>query len=117
IGLDVTEWRGIIDHFHPLHFLLWLMYHSVSRSQSLAMGMSKAAAMKKAKAEEKEHKRCAQIPRPEDCEPSNTEEFVPSSLEMIDDFQMDDAGAELDSWFADRDQGEWQRPARNRENQ
>jgi len=115
IGLDVSDWRGIMDHFHPLHFLLWLMYHSVSRSQSLAMGMSKGAALKKAKAEEVENKRCAQIPRPEDCDPTNTEEFVPSSLEMIDDFQMDDAGAELDSWFADRDQGEWRRPARNRE--
>lgn len=115
IGLDVSEWRGVLDHFHPLHFLLWLMYHSVSRTQNLAVGMSKKAALAKAKKEEAEQLRCAQIPRPEDCAPSNTEEFVPSTTEMIDEFEMLDAGAELDAWFSDRDQGEWKRPPRKRQ--
>lgn len=116
IGLDVSEWRGVLDHFHPIHFLLWLMYNSVSRAQSLATGMSKKKALEQARKEEAEAQRCAQIPTPEGCENAlrtNTEEFVPSTLEMVDEIGTMDAGAELDVWFNEKDQGEWERPPRN----
>jgi N-acetyl-anhydromuramyl-L-alanine amidase AmpD len=115
IGLDVTEWRGVLDHFHPLHFLQWLMYNSVSRAQALATGMSKKKAIELAKKEEAEARRCAQIPTPEGCENtlrSNDEEFVPSTLEMVEEFDTGDVGAELDVWFNEKDQGEWERPPR-----
>jgi N-acetylmuramoyl-L-alanine amidase len=113
IGLDVKEWRGILDHFHPIHFLLWLMYNSVGASQGLAVGVSKKKAQDMARKEAAEAQRCAQIPRPTDCAPSNAEEFVPSTSEMIDEVDLIDGGRELESWFGDRDvQREWKRPER-----
>ncbi len=113
IGLDVTDWRGILDHFHPIHFLLWLMYNSVSAGQGLATGVSKKKAAEMAKKEAAEAERCAQIPRPLDCAPSNAEENVASTTEMIDDRELTDPGPELDEWFNERDQGEWRRPERS----
>lgn len=41
IGLAVKEdWGGVLDHFHPIHFLLWLTYHSSSRVKALSVGKS-----------------------------------------------------------------------------
>ncbi len=57
IGVAGEPWDGILDHFHPIHFLIWLTFHSNTRARELARGKSKreiakdrAQAAKKAEA-------------------------------------------------------------------
>lgn len=56
IGLAFKEWTGVVYHFHPVHFMLWLTYNSSSRVKALSTGKSmkqlKKEADKVRKAEE-----------------------------------------------------------------
>ncbi len=57
IGVMGEQWDGILDHVHPIQFLIWLTCHSNTRARELAKGKSKreiardrAQAAKKAEA-------------------------------------------------------------------
>ena len=57
VGVMGEPWDGVLDHFHPIHFLIWLTFHSNTRARELAKGKSKreiakdrAQAAKKAEA-------------------------------------------------------------------
>jgi N-acetyl-anhydromuramyl-L-alanine amidase AmpD/murein DD-endopeptidase MepM/ murein hydrolase activator NlpD len=57
VGVMGELWDGVLDHFHPIHFLIWLTFHSNTRARELAKGKSKreiakdrAQAAKKAEA-------------------------------------------------------------------
>ena len=41
IGVRGEVWDGVLDHFHPIHFLIWLAFHSNTRARELAKGKSK----------------------------------------------------------------------------
>ncbi len=41
IGVLGEPWDGVLDHFHPIHFLIWLTFHSNTRARELAKGKSK----------------------------------------------------------------------------
>jgi hypothetical protein len=54
IGLDTgKEWNGILYHFHPIHFVMWLSFHTNSRLRVLAKGMDKKQLMKLREKEKK----------------------------------------------------------------
>ncbi len=40
-GVLGEPWDGVLDHFHPIHFLIWLTFHSNTRARELAKGKSK----------------------------------------------------------------------------
>ena len=42
IGLDVKSgWDGMLYHFHPIHFLLWVTFHTNKRVRVFSRGMSR----------------------------------------------------------------------------
>ncbi len=40
IGLDLEDWNGVLYHFHPIHFLMWLTFHSSPRIKAISQGKS-----------------------------------------------------------------------------
>lgn len=54
VGLDTgKEWNGILYHFHPVHFVLWMTFHTNTRLRVLAKGLDKKALMKLREKEKK----------------------------------------------------------------
>jgi len=43
IGLQTDEWTGSIYHFHPIHFVQWLSFHSSNRVRVISKGKSRKA--------------------------------------------------------------------------
>lgn len=99
IGLEVSDWRGMLDHFHPIQFLLWLTFHSTQRLQTVSRGVSKAK-LKKLQAEAKQ--------AAEEGRFQNERTGFGASF-FIEEAEDEDAGVVLDQWFRAWDQGEWTR--------
>ena len=43
IGLNTEEWTGSLYHFHPIHFVEWLSFHSSNRVRVISKGKSRKA--------------------------------------------------------------------------
>jgi len=41
IGLVQQPWKGVLFHFHPVHFLIWLTFHANRAGRVVAKGVSK----------------------------------------------------------------------------
>jgi N-acetyl-anhydromuramyl-L-alanine amidase AmpD len=124
IGLDVSEWRGILDHFHPIHFLMWLTYSSTQRIQTLSSGVSSKDAKKKAKERERLTEECRlkypnrqvaqQLSEQGDVEAGKCFDFLTdedksgSTQEVIDTSELPDVEL-LKEYLNESDQGEWKR--------
>lgn len=104
IGIDVKEWRGLLDHLHPLHFLMWLTFNSSQRVQSFSTGLTKKQAEKKAREEADKIEKARQAGQQVQNEDEGT-----TIIEFLDDTAVEDAGTVLDQWKNGRDQGEWKR--------
>jgi len=105
VGIDVKEWRGLLDHFHPIHFLMWLTYNSAQRVQVISSGISKKEAEKKAREEKArmdEARKNAPLVDKED------DEY--SIVEFLDEAGAESADTILEPFLNARDQGEWKRP-------
>ncbi len=125
IGLDTKEWRGLLDHFHPVHFLMWLTYHSTQRVQTLSSSTKSPKEVKKKAAEaekaaeacrtsyanrlEAQQKMEAGDKKAEKCFSYLTDEtrgdstVVTAELEEVPDVEM------MQEWMGGKDQGEWKR--------
>jgi len=125
IGLDVKEWRGLLDHFHPVHFLMWLTYNSTQRVQTLSSSSKSPKEVKKKAAEaekaaeacrtsyanrlEAQQKMEAGDKKAEKCFSYLTDEtrgdstVVTAELEEVPDVEM------MQEWLGGKDQGEWKR--------
>jgi len=106
IGIDVKEWRGLLDHFHPIHFLMWLTYNSAQRVQVISSGISKKQAEKKAR---EEQARMEEARKSQPLVEAEDDEY--SIVDFLDETGVEDAGTILEPWMNGRDQGEWKRPA------
>ncbi len=107
IGLDVKEWRGLVDHFHPIHFLMWLTYNSTQRIQVISSSsISKKEAEKKAR---EEAKRMEEARKSQPLVSGEDDEY--SIVDFLDESGVENAGTVLEPWMNGRDQGEWRRPA------
>jgi len=105
IGLDTgASWDGLLYHFHPVHFLMWLTFHTNTRVRVLAKGKDKKGLMK---AREKEL--AADAARKARGElPEDDDHGLPPEL---------DAGSEISDptevlqelWDVPLQPGEWQR--------
>ncbi len=98
IGLDTADWRGILDHFHPIQFLIWLTFHSTQRIQSISRGVSK----KRLEALREKEKKKAEQQR------FQAREGFGASF-FIEEPEAGDAGEVLQRWMQQWDMGEWER--------
>lgn len=99
IGLNTEEWDGVLYHFHPVHFLLWLTYSSSNRIQVVSKGMTKKQLLKRRKEEEK---------RAAEDEHARESDACQAAAIELDDITETDWSGELEGLLGDTDQGEWQ---------
>ncbi len=97
IGLDTTPWDGVVYHFHPIHFLLWLTYHSSQRIQVISKGLSLAAIKKRIKKEERLRK-AGKLQESDAC--------IAAAIEL-EDVDSSSAREVLEDWWELEDQGQW----------
>jgi N-acetyl-anhydromuramyl-L-alanine amidase AmpD len=106
IGLSFEKWDGVLYHFHPVHFLMWLTYRSANRIQVVSRGLTLAQLKKRQKEEEAERKKKQDagerlLERPPEDE---------ASLELAD-IETVNIQEVLKEWREDvKDQGEWEMP-------
>ena len=131
IGVDVKEWRGLLDHFHPIHFLMWLTYNSTQHVQTLSSSKKTAKQIKAEKEKaEKEAEACrtkfsnrleAQQKvdqgdkEAEKCFPYLTEETRGASTSEIEQLDELPDVEVMGDWMSGKDQGEWKRPDKTEE--
>ena len=130
IGIDVSNWRGILDYFHPIHFLMWLTYNSTQRIQTLSTGLTSAAAKKKAKEREKLTEECRLLytnreeartkseagdKKAAQCFDYLTDESRSESTQVISESEELPDVEVLKEWLGGSDQGEWKRAAPDEE--
>lgn len=98
IGMGVEGWQGLLDHFHPIQFLIWLTFHSSQRIQSVSRGVSpkKLKQLREKEKAEAEKNRFA-----------SRSEYGASFL--IEEEPDESAGEVLKTWLNDWDMGEWKR--------
>ncbi|MGM0576770.1 MAG: N-acetylmuramoyl-L-alanine amidase [Myxococcota bacterium] len=92
-----TEWDGVVYHFHPIHFLMWLTYHSSQRIQVISRGLSLEEIKKRIKHEQKLR---------EEGKLKESDACVAASIDFAD-IESTSAGEVLRDYFDDHDQGEW----------
>ena len=100
MGLDVKSWDGVVDHFHPIHFLMWLTYHSSQRIQVLSRGQSLAQIKRELARVRKEAKKRDQ---------ADQAPCIHAAID-VQDVESTSAGEVLESWLQGHDQGDWRRP-------
>lgn len=105
IGLDTgTGWNGLLYFFHPIHFLMWLTFHTNTRLRVLAKGRSEKQLKQLRK---KEHtlaeQRRVRGEFPEDFDHA-------SDFEIDDDSDVDDPREVLNElWDVAPMPGDWER--------
>ncbi len=105
VGLETgTSWDGVLYFFHPIHFLLWLTFHTNTRLRVLAKGRSKKQ-LKRLRVKEQKlaEERRLRGEFPEDFDHAST-------FEIDDDSDVEDPRDVLrELWDAAPMQGEWDR--------
>ncbi|GEM_PF-863180 len=99
VGLE--EFDGQLYHFHPIHFLMWLTFHTNTRVRVLAKGRSKKELKRLRKREKKNEDRLRKLMQFED--------FDHGSPFEDDEFEVSDPTEVLqDLWQTPPLQGDWQ---------
>ena len=111
IGLKIKgKWNGVLYHFHPIHFMLWITYHSSSRVKALSVGKT----AKQLRKELKKHIAEENARRLDATAFENAEDFHETDddwLYQLDDVTPDDV---LKDYMGRRpDQDEWPVPERD----
>ncbi len=103
IGME-GKWSGLVWHFHPIHFLMWLTFHSSRRVQKLSRSVSRKELKKMKKAKEEAIAKAAAEGKT--LEGDRDGEDYGASL---DDLDVDSVSVDevLDDWFDERDPGDW----------
>lgn len=105
IGLDTgAAWDGLLYHFHPVHFVMWLTFHTNTRLRVLAKGMDKKQLLKlRAKEQKAEEDRRMRGEFPEDDDHGGEVELGP-----MDDV-ADPTEVLTELWSVPTQPGEWRR--------
>lgn len=105
IGLDTGgNWDGQLTFFHPIHFLMWMTFHTNTRLRVLAKGRSKKQLKAlRAKERKKAEERRMRGEIPEDFD--HASEFDAEDLAEI----RDPAQVLEDLWSLSPMQGDWER--------
>jgi hypothetical protein len=104
-GIEIGEaWDALLYHFHPIHFVIWLTFHTNTRLRVLAKGLDKKELAKLRRKEQKtaEQRKLSGLP-PEDDDHDNA--FEITALDEVGD--PEDMLAPL--WEVPAQPGEWRR--------
>lgn len=102
VGVLGETWDGVVDHFHPIHFLMWLTFHSNTRVRELAKGKSKRdIAKERARADQK--REAARLAG--EWEDDHGDEMAPTALDEVGN----PGGILEELWEAPAQPGEWRR--------
>ncbi len=104
IGLNVEPWTGIVYHFHPIHFLVWMTFHASQRIQVISSGMSLAQLRKLIRDEEKKN-----ADKKARGERVDSHDEAGSAI-ILEDLSSVSVEGLLEDWRSSRDQGEWKLP-------
>lgn len=96
------EWTGQIWHFHPIHFLMWLTFHSARRVQKLSRSVSKKELKRLKKKEEEDDGKIEDDPT---LEGTRGVDYGAA----LDDVEVEDVDIHqiLDDYMISDDVGEW----------
>jgi len=107
IGLQVDNWNGVLYHFHPIHFLQWLSFHSSNRVRVISRGKSRKALLKDvAKARERADQQRLNVEMGVDQGPDG-EELLDESLELDLEGKRFDSSTILERLRGVRGGGRW----------
>ena len=107
MGLDVENWNGVLYHFHPIHFLEWLSFHSSNRVRVISRGKSRKELLKDvAKARERADRQRLNEERGVDQGPDG-EELLDESLELDIEGKRFDSSTILERLRGVRGGGRW----------
>lgn len=107
IGLKVKgEWNGVVYHFHPIHFLNWLTYHSSSRVKALSVGKSAKELKKEREKRAKEELEA----RLEGQVVENVEAYHGDEEEWVMELEESSPADVLRDYWGRPDADEWERP-------
>jgi N-acetyl-anhydromuramyl-L-alanine amidase AmpD len=98
-------WTGRVWHFHPVHFLMWLTYHSSRRVQKLSRSVSPKKLKELKKQAEAEAEKALTVGASE----TNRERGLDYGA-VLDDLDVESVSIDevLNEWFdEDADQGDW----------
>ena len=108
IGLQADEWTGSIYHFHPIHFVQWLSFHSSNRVRVISKGKSRKALL----ADLERSKKRLEIQRLNDAsgrdQGPDGEELLDESLELDEVLDGYNPEEKLDRLRKVRLPGKWQ---------
>ncbi len=108
IGLEVGgTWNGQLTYFHPIHFLMWMTFHTNTRLRVLAKGRTKAELKKLREQERKaaeERKQRGEFPEDDDHEAGEFDDELSDVRDPSEVLQ--------DLWELSSLPGEWQRRER-----
>ena len=98
IGLPTEEWDGVLYHFHPIHFLLWLTYRSSQRIQVISRGLTLRQLKQRRKKEQSAEEKAKHKEEAAGCQLAAIE---------LDDVDVDSFDSMLRDLLEEHDQGEW----------
>ena len=101
IGLDTEAWSGILYHFNPIHFVLWLTFYSNNRIKVLSRGKSLRKIQKERKAEKI---RLRKLRAKNLLEERDDGDAAALDLEEVDEADVSEL---MRSWFERADMGDW----------
>jgi len=105
MGLDTgAAWDGLLYYFHPIHFVLWLTFHTNTRLRVLAKGRDKKQlAQLRAREQKAAEERRMRGEFPEDDDHGAEDE-----VDTVDDV-ADPSEVLADLWSVPTQPGEWRR--------
>ncbi len=125
IGLDTKEWRGMLDHFHPIHFLMWLTYSSTQRVQTLSSSTKSPKQVKKQAAEAEKAAEACRTTYKDRLEAQQKMDAGDKNAAKCFDYLTDENRGDstvainesdevpdveiMNDWMFGKDQGEWKR--------
>lgn len=102
IGMNVDAWDGVVYHFHPIHFLVWLTYHSNTRIRVVSRGLTLNQIKRRIKKRKKELEKM----KKEGMQTGERSEDYGALLEL-EDIDEPNTEAVLEEFYDRLDQGDW----------
>ncbi len=100
------EWNGLLYHFHPLYFMLWLTFNSSSRVQALSRGMS----ARRLRQERERRRREDERRRIEGASPDEAEDFPTDDETWVTELEEDSPEEVLRDFWGRPAPDEWRPP-------
>jgi hypothetical protein len=104
------EWNGLLYHFHPVYFMLWLTFNSSSRVQALSQGKSarRLRQERDRRRKEDERRRIEGMRNPDEAEDDHFDD-----REWLTELEEDSPEGVLADFWGRPAADEWERPSQD----